>query len=325
MRPDLLSPELAGPSRMDGDQKVAPVPRNIGFVGLGRMGSAMAANLAAANFDVTAFVRRREQMDSLEKAGIKPTQRRVDLYGCDVVVSMLPDDAAVSEVFLGPSGLAAGMKQGAIHLSMSTISTTAAAGLAKAHGRRGQRYVAAPVFGNPDAAKDRLLFVIAAGTVPDIEVCRPLFTAIGQKTFVVGTDPSHANLIKLLGNAVMATTVEMLGETVAVMRKRGLDPELFVNILTSTLFGGRAHKIYGDKIVHRNYAPGFALPLALKDVRLALAEAGAAGVAMPSVEVVQQRMNAGIARGHAALDWSALGLIADEVTASGDGHPAALF
>jgi 3-hydroxyisobutyrate dehydrogenase-like beta-hydroxyacid dehydrogenase len=195
---------------------------------------------------------------------------------------------------------------------MSTIGTGTACYLAREHARHGQGYVAAPVFGNPDAAQARQLFVVVAGTAADVERCRPLIGNLGQQTFIVGADPAHANLIKLLGNMMMATTLEMLGETVALVRKRRLDPKLFLEILTNTMFGGRAHRLYGDKIVAQRYAPGLALPLALKDVRLALAEAEDAAVPMPSVGVVRDRLIAGIARGHADLDWTALGLIAAE-------------
>jgi 3-hydroxyisobutyrate dehydrogenase-like beta-hydroxyacid dehydrogenase len=279
------------------------------------MGTAMAANLAAAGIQVIAYVRRPEQMAKLTPLGLKPTTDIVDLFGCKVVISMLPDDDAVREIVfgrgeIGPNGLAKGLKPGAIHLSMSTISTAMASELASEHAISGQGYVAAPVFGNPDAAKARQLFIVAAGAPVDVERCRPLLNGLGQRTFVIGADPAQANLIKLLGNMMTATTLEMLGEVVAVVRKRGLDPKLFIDILTSTMFGGRAHKIYSDKIVRQAYAPGFAMPVAFKDVRLALAEAERAGVPMPSVGVVRDRMITGIARGYADLDWSALGLIA---------------
>jgi 3-hydroxyisobutyrate dehydrogenase-like beta-hydroxyacid dehydrogenase len=149
-----------------------------------------------------------------------------------------------------------------------------------------------------------------AGEPGAVERCRPLTETLGQQTFIVGADPAHANLIKLLGNMMTATTLEMLGEMVALVRKRRLDPKLFVEILTTTMFGGRAHRIYGGRIVAQQYAPGFALPLALKDTRLALAEAEDAGAPIPSVSVVRDRLIAGIARGYADLDWTALGLIA---------------
>jgi 3-hydroxyisobutyrate dehydrogenase-like beta-hydroxyacid dehydrogenase len=301
------------------------VTQRIGFVGLGRMGSAMAANLAASDFGVVGFVRHPDEMDRLVKLGISPTIDMADLFGCDIVVSMLPDDAAVRAVVFGPEGLARGMKPGAIHLSMSTISTEAASSVAKEHVHQTQGYVAAPVFGNPDAARERQLFIIAAGAESDVARCRPLLEQLGQRIFTVGEDPAHANLVKLFGNMMTATTLEVLGETIAALRRRGLDPQLFVDILTNTMFAGRAHKIYGNRIVHQDYAPGFAMPLAFKDVRLALAEAKYVGVPMPSVEVVRDRMMAGIARGHADLDWSGLGLIADEEASAARVQAPAIF
>jgi 3-hydroxyisobutyrate dehydrogenase-like beta-hydroxyacid dehydrogenase len=168
------------------------------------------------------------------------------------------------------------------------------------------------VFGNPAAAKARQLFIAAAGVPADVERCRPLLENLGQRVFVIGTNPSDANLFKLLGNMITATALEMLAEVVAVIRKRGLNPQPFLDLMTSTNFGGRVHKIYGDKIAAQSYEPGFVMPLALKDVRLALTEAENAGVPMPSVSVVRDRMITGIAHGHGDLDWTALGLIAAE-------------
>jgi 3-hydroxyisobutyrate dehydrogenase-like beta-hydroxyacid dehydrogenase len=290
---------------------------NIGFVGLGRMGTAMAANLAASGAHVTAYVRRPDQMQKLEALYLKPTTDFTRLFECNVVISMVSDDDAAREIVFGRSdiglvGLAKGLTPDAIHLSMSTISTATASQLASEHARYGQGYVAAPVFGNPTAAKARQLFIIASGAPADVEICRQLLAEIGQQTFVVGTNPADANLFKLLGNMMTATALETLGEVTAVIRKRGLDPKLFMDLMTSTFYGGRAHRIYGDKIAGQNYEPGFIIPLALKDVRLALTEAESAGVPLPSLSVVRDRMITGIARGYAELDWTALGLVAAE-------------
>jgi 3-hydroxyisobutyrate dehydrogenase-like beta-hydroxyacid dehydrogenase len=305
-----------------------PALGEIGFVGLGRMGAAMAANLAAAGRRVIAYVRHPDQIGKLEALGLNPTTDIGDLIDCEVVITMLPDDHAVRDIVFGRSdddldGLAAGLMPGAIHLSMSTISTAAASLLASKHARHGQGYVAAPVFGNPDAAKARQLYIVAAGVAADVERCRPILDTLGQRTFVVGADPGEANLFKLLGNMMSATALEMLGEVVAVVRKRGLDPQPFIDIMTSTMFGGRAHKIYGDKIARQAYAAGFVLPLVLKDVRLALAEAENAGVPMPSVGVVRDRLITGIARGYGDLDWTALGLVAEEEAGLYAVHPVA--
>jgi 3-hydroxyisobutyrate dehydrogenase-like beta-hydroxyacid dehydrogenase len=303
-----------GKSRGRSQSSRQPIMGEIGFIGLGRMGTAMAANLATAGRSVIAYIRRPDQIGQLEAIGLRPTTDIGDLLDCEVVISMLPDDDAVREIVFGHGndGLAAGLMPGAIHLSMSTISTAAASLLAGEHARLGQGYVAAPVFGNPDAAKARQLFIVAAGIPADVTRCQPIFDGLGQGTFFVGADPQEANLVKLLGNMMSATALEMLGEAVAVLRKRGLDPRPFVDIMTSTMFGGRAHKIYGDKIARQMYAPGFLLPLVLKDVRLALAEAEKAGAPMPSVNVVRDRLITGIARGYGELDWTALGLIAAE-------------
>jgi 3-hydroxyisobutyrate dehydrogenase-like beta-hydroxyacid dehydrogenase len=307
-----------------------PTQGEIGFVGLGQMGTAIAANLACAGRRVIAYVRRPEQQGKPAALGLKPTTNIADLFDCEIVISMLPDDAAVREIVFGREavgldGLAQGLRPGAIHISMSTISTAAASELASEHAINGQGYVAAPVFGNPDAARARQLYIVAAGAPADVERCRPLFDSLGQQTFVVGSDPAQANLIKLLGNVMTATALKVLGEVVTVIRKRGLDPAPFIDIVTNTMFGGRAHKIYGAKILAERYAPGFRLPLALKDVRLALAEADGAGVAMPSVDVVRDRLVTAIARGYADLDWTALGLIAaEEAGLHGPQQPVAM-
>jgi 3-hydroxyisobutyrate dehydrogenase-like beta-hydroxyacid dehydrogenase len=291
------------------------VEGKIGFVGLGHMGTAMATNLADAGHRVIGYVRRPNHMGKLLALGLKPTTDFTELFDCEIVISMLPDDGAVRDVVFGHAasgmnGLASGLTRGAVHLSMSTISSAAASHFASQHARRGQGYVAAPVFGNPDAAAARQLFIVAAGVPADVERCRPVLDRLGQQTFVIGSDPAQANLIKLLGNMMTATALEMLGEAVALIRKRGFDPKPFIDIMTSTMFGGRVHRNYGDKIIRQSYAPGFVMPLALKDVRLALAEAENARAPMPSVGVVRDRLITGIARGYADLDWTALGLIA---------------
>jgi 3-hydroxyisobutyrate dehydrogenase-like beta-hydroxyacid dehydrogenase len=267
---------------------------SIGVVGLGRMGGAMAANLAAGGCRVLGYSRHPDRAPEIRALGVEPKFSIGDLFDCDFVITMLPDDAAVREAVFGKSGekgLAAGLKPNAVHLSMSTISTVAAGEFAEQHEKHGQCYVAAPVFGNSDAARARELFVIAAGAREPVERCRPLFDLLGQRTFVTGSDPESANLVKLVGNAMMAATLEMLGEALALVRKRSLDPAAILDILTSTMFGSKIHKLYGAKMVEQRFVPaGLVLPLALKDVRLALAEAEAANVPMPSVSVVRDQM-----------------------------------
>jgi 3-hydroxyisobutyrate dehydrogenase-like beta-hydroxyacid dehydrogenase len=288
----------------------------IGFVGLGRMGRAMAANLAAVGREVIAYVRRPDHMKELFALGLLPATDISSVLDCEIVITMLPDDDAVREVVFGSGGMegiAAGMMPGAIHISMSTISPDLASQLAAEHARHSQGFAAAPVFGNPDAAKSRQLYIIAAGASDELDRCQPVFDALGQQVFRVGADAATAYLIKLAGNAMSAATLEMLGEVLALARKRGCDPQQLLTILTATMFGSRVHKIYGEKIAQQQYANGgFVFPLALKDVRLALAEAERAGAPMPSLSVVHDRLVTGIARGYAQRDWSALGMLAAE-------------
>ena len=314
--PETTKHLATAPDRVAGLER-KPLEGTIGFIGLGHMGGAMAANLAASGCNVTGYVREPGQAQALKALGVESTNDRSRLFACDFVISMVPDDVAAHEIVFGREqapleGLASGLKAGAIHVSMSTISPTTSSQIAAEHTRRSQGYVAAPVLGNPDAAKARELFILAAGAADQIDRCGPIFSLLGQRTFVIGNDPANANLVKLASNVMVAATLEVLGEVLALTRKRGLDPETLLEIFTSTMFGSRVHKIYGAKMIGERYTPGFAFPLALKDVRLTLAEAEAASVPMPSIDVVHDRLITGIARGQGGLDWSALALIAAE-------------
>jgi len=290
-----------------------PEQTKIGFVGLGRMGTALAANLAARGREVIAYVRHPDRIHKLAALGLTPTTDNADLFDCDVVVSMLPNDDAVLDASFGRTGpggegFALGLRRGAIHLSMSTIGTATASHLAREHARHGQGFVAASVFGDPDAAKARQLFIVMAGAPADVERCRVLVGDLAHQTFIVGTDPGHANLIKLLGNMMMATALEMRGDSIALVRKCGLDPKHSPQIGSGTMVGGCAG-LHDDS---GSYAAGLALPPAFKGLRGALAKAAAAAVPMPSVNAVRDRLIAGIARGNAVLDWTALSLIATQ-------------
>ncbi|MEA2846659.1 MAG: hypothetical protein QOG78_1940, partial [Rhodospirillaceae bacterium] len=184
----MLDAESNSPVAHSGTSTTLAERSKIGFVGLGRMGTAMAANLAGVGRQIIAYVRHPDRMDKLATLGLRPTTDITDLFDCEVVISMLPDDDAVLDVAFGRAGVgiegfAVGLRRGAIHLSMSTISTATASHLAREHARHGQGYVAAPVFGNPDAAKARQLFVVVAGEPADVERCRPLIGNLGQQAF----------------------------------------------------------------------------------------------------------------------------------------------
>jgi 3-hydroxyisobutyrate dehydrogenase-like beta-hydroxyacid dehydrogenase len=288
-----------------------PEVKFVGVIGLGRMGQAFAESLISAGFEVIAFDRDSRRTRTLLLDGAKPATRLMELATCDVVVSSLADDAALETIALAPHGLVDMLPEGAAHVSMSTISPALSRRLAAAHAGRGQGYVAAPVLGNPDLARSRQLFILAGGPADTIERVRPVLDRLGQRVFVIGDDAGLANVMKLAGNVLTAATLQSMGEVFALLRKAGIDPHLAFDVLTSSLFDGRVHKVYGGKIVEeRHDPPGMTTPLAVKDLRLALAEAEGLAVPMPVAGVVHDRLVAMMARGWAGLDWSALGLLA---------------
>ena len=200
---------------------------------------------------------------------------------------------------------------GAIHVSMSTVSPGLSRRLAQQHRLAGQSYVAAPVLGNPDLAQARKLFVIVAGESPAVARVSPVLDRLGQRLFLLGDDPGAANLMKLAANTLTALTLQSMGEVLALLRKGGVDAGAAFEVLTGSLFDGKVHKTYGGKIVESHYSPpGMTTPLAVKNLRLALAEAEHMAVPMPAASLVHDRLVATIARGWTELDWSALGLLA---------------
>lgn len=293
--------------------------RRVGVVGLGHMGHAFAFNLIEDGHEVFVYDRDRKRAAAL--TGARAAERLADLAACDVVVTSLPEDDALVAVTFGPEGLAGVLAPGAVHISTSTVSPATSRRVAEEHARHRQDYVAAPVLGNPDFARERKLFVLAAGPPSALEKVRPLLEHLGQRVFVISEDAALANLVKLAANVLTATTLECMGEVLALLRKGGLDAHLAYDVLTNSLFDSRVHKTYGGKIVEGRYSPpGMAVPLATKDLRLALAEAEHAAVPMPAASLVHDRLVAMAARGWDELDWSALGLLAAVDAGLGDGR-----
>lgn len=295
--------------------------KRVGVVGLGHMGSAFAVNLVEDGHRVSVYDRDKERVATLLPTGVQGAERLADLADCDVVLTSLPDDDALSAVALGPAALAASLGPNAVHISTSTVSPPVARRVAEGHASHNQDYVAAPVLGNPDFARERKLFVLAAGLPSAMQKVRPLLERLGQRVFVIGEEPALANLVKLAANVLTATTLECMGEVLALMRKGGVDRHLAYDVLTNSLFDSQVHKTYGGKIVNERYSPpGLAAPLAIKDLRLALAEAEHAAVPMPATSLVHDRLVGMVARGWAELDWSALGLLAAVDAGLDEGH-----
>ena len=282
----------------------------LGFIGLGKMGAAIAKNLLGAGHSLTVYNRTPQKADELAKDGAQTADSAgAAAKEADAVFTMLSDDSAVSEVTFGASGLAATLPEGAVHISCSTISTALARKLNEEHATRKQKFLSAPVFGRPDAALTKKLIVVAAGEANVIERCRPLLDAIGRQTFSVGHEPWQANAVKVCGNFMIASLLEEFGETFAVMRKSGIDHHVFLSVI-SELFGSPIYKNYGGAIAQQQFEPaGFALKLGLKDVRLALDAAGEVGAPMPFASILRDHFISAMADGQQDFDWSSVALV----------------
>ena len=280
---------------------------NLAFLGLGKMGIGMARNLLRAGHNVAVYNRSREKAEALAADGARVADSPAGACReAEVVMTMLADDAALEQVVFGNDGIAAAMEPGAVHLSHSTISTVLARRLTAEHTQRKQGYLSVPVFGRPDAAEAKRLIVVAAGPDDLIERCRPVFDAIGRQTFVVGREPWQANTAKVCGNFIVISVVEAFAEAFATLRKAGVDPKIFLDIM-NTLLGSAVIANYGRVIVEEKFEPaGFALRLGLKDVRLALAAAEECESPMPLASLVHDHLLAALAQGQGDLDWSSI-------------------
>jgi 3-hydroxyisobutyrate dehydrogenase-like beta-hydroxyacid dehydrogenase len=284
---------------------------NVGFVGLGRMGTGMVESLLRGGHRVTVYNRSPEKARPLAERGARVASSVAEVCANPVVFTMLADDAAVEAVVYGEDGLLRRLDRGALHVSSSTVSVALSERLSRDHAAAGQRFVAAPVFGRPEAAAAAKLSVVAAGDAAAIAEVRPLFDALGPKTFVVSDRPEAANLVKLSGNFLLASVIESLGEAFALVGKAGLDRFQYLDLLTSTLFDVPVYKNYGRAIAERAFAPaGFAAPLGQKDVRLTLAAAEKLRVPMPIASLLRDRFLTLLAHGGENLDWSAIGDLA---------------
>jgi 3-hydroxyisobutyrate dehydrogenase-like beta-hydroxyacid dehydrogenase len=283
----------------------------VGFIGLGHMGAAMAGRLLQAGHEVTVYNRTPSKAQPLIDRGAQRAARVADACRGEVVITMLADDSAVEGVVFGEGGMIRSLAAHTIHLSMSTISVALSENLTEAHWGAGQLFAAAPVLGRPDKAAQGQLYIIAAGAPTVVSSCKPLFDAMGQKTIVIGNAPQAANLVKLSGNFLTGSVLEAMGEAMALVRKAGIDPHRYFDLLTSTLYTGPVFTDYGGLISDQKFEPaGFAAPLAEKDLRLTLAAAETLRVPMPLASLVHDRLQTVIARGGEKLDWSAIGQLA---------------
>jgi 3-hydroxyisobutyrate dehydrogenase-like beta-hydroxyacid dehydrogenase len=282
----------------------------VGFIGIGAMGAAMATRLIEAGHTVQLWNRSPDALKPLVAKGGVAVATAAEAFAGDAVITMLANDEAVRSIVVD-GGLLDRAPKGIVHVEMATLSLDLGKQLAAEHAKRGIGYVAAPVLGRPDAAAAGKLNIMAAGETAAIETVQPLFDAMGQKTWIVGAEPHIANATKLACNFVLACAIETLSEAFVLGERNGVEPQALYDILTGTLFAAPAFKTYGQLIIDRKFEPAlFKTRLGLKDVRLALAAGEAAGVPLPFGSVVRDNLIDAIGHGDAEKDWAILGMVA---------------
>lgn len=280
----------------------------VGFIGLGHMGAAIAANLARASHELAVWNRSPDKARPLIDLGATlAASPRAVAMGRDIVFTMLGDDAALHAVLHGDQGLYAGLAPGAVHVSMSTIGVDTADELAAGHAGRGQGFLSAPVFGRPEAAIAAKLFIVAAGEQAYLQRANALFENISQRVFHVGAKPSNANLVKLCGNFMILAAIESLAEAMSLAHANGVAKRQLLDVLTGTLFDAPVYRNYGAILIEERFRPaGFAAPWGLKDMRLAGAAAARQGIAMPLLAILEQHLTETIANEGSDIDWSGI-------------------
>jgi 3-hydroxyisobutyrate dehydrogenase-like beta-hydroxyacid dehydrogenase len=281
----------------------------IGFIGLGNMGQAMASSLLKAGYTLTVYNRTLSKAEALTAKGARLAHQPSEaVTKGGIVISMVANDQALEEIVMSP-GFLERLGPGGIHLSMSTVSPETSRKLAQLHAQHGSIYLAAPVFGRPEAAATQKLWICLAGPQLARERVRPVLKALGQGIFDFGEDPGAANIVKLCGNFLILSAMEAIAEALALAEKSGIARSAVIDMLTHTLFSAPIYQIYGKMIAEKRHTPaGFRQTLGLKDLNLVRDVAEHATMPMPFASLLHDRLLEGIAKGRGEMDWSALSL-----------------
>lgn len=285
----------------------------VGFIGLGSMGLPIARNLLKAGYTLHVYNRDTRKAEMLVVDGAKQGMRPAEVTEAGgIVMTMVADDNALEQVTVGPDGLLEHLGPGGIHVSMSTVSPALARQMADLHAEKNCFYVAAPVFGRPEAAEAQKLWLCLAGNAHARERVYPLLQSIGQGIYEFGEEPAKANIVKLCGNFMIASAMEAMAEALALAEKNGLDRSAVMSMFGETSFACPIYQNYGKMIAERRFTPGFQMRLGLKDINLALDAAEEAKVPMPFASLVHDRLLSGVARGKGTADWPAFTLLVSD-------------
>jgi 3-hydroxyisobutyrate dehydrogenase-like beta-hydroxyacid dehydrogenase len=284
---------------------------NIGFIGLGNLGLPIAENIFKKRPPLFVYNRTAAKAQVLVDKGAVLCKSIKELSEkCDVVLSVVSDDAALNEVALGKEGIAENLKEGGVHISLSTILPATATRLTEKHTECGTHYVAAPVMGRPEAARAEKLNFLVAGEPTVIEMVKPLLKdAGGAGIWEFGNDTAAANVAKLCTNFLIVSAIEAMAEAINLAKKSGVDAATWLNMVTQTLFAAPVYINYGNILLKEMFQPaGFALRLGLKDVNLVMEQSSKASAPMPIGELMQKRLNECVVNGMGDYDWTAVAL-----------------
>ena len=277
----------------------------VAFLGLGKMGLAMATNLQRAGYRLVVWNRSAAKAEPLCAAGASLAQSPASAArAADIVVSSLADDASLRAVVSGPEGILAGLRPGAVHIGTSTVSPGFSDELAALHAAAGGRYIAGPVVGRVPAAQAAQLVSFVAGDAGAIEAVRAVITTYAPRMVVVGERHGQASVAKLIANFLGASAMDLMGQTLAWAEKSGLPPALAPQML-SGFFANPGTREYVTKIGERDFdTVGFTAAGGLKDVRLMIDAAHDVGLRLSSAEALRAKLDAAVARGWRDKDWS---------------------
>ena len=282
----------------------------VGVIGVGRMGKAMARNLLKAGHRLHVFDTAKEPLRELEKEGATVAASAKDAFRGDVVISMLPNDDAMRAVFV-QGGVLPANGTSTIHVNMATASVACAEELTALHNAHSVPYVAATVWGRPDAAAAAKLSIAVAGDAKAIDRIQPLLDAVGQRSTRVGNEPRMANVAKIAGNLIVASAIEAMAEAAALVRGYKMSSADFLDLIVTALFDVPVYRGYAQQIASGQYEPpGFDLVLGFKDVRLALAAGEKANVPLPFANALRDAFLDALAHGDANKDWAAIATVA---------------
>ncbi len=279
--------------------------KKLGFIGLGNMGVNMAKNLIAAGYHLQVYNRSIEKANELDQSSITKCKTPAEAAkNVAVVITMLADDDVVMESVNGKDGLLQTLQKGGLHISMSTISPDVAQKISALHKSSGSSYLAAPVFGRPEAAAAKKLFICVSGDHKSKDIAKPILECIGQSIADFGEDPGGANVVKIAGNFMIMSSLEIMAEAFTLAEKHGLDRAKVADFFGSTIFNAPIYQNYGKLIANKQYEPvGFKAKLGYKDARLAFKLAQQSETPMPIGVAIHNRLLSAVAKGWGDRDW----------------------